>query len=235
MLASPIVVGVIAAGPSWAHAPLVATWIVGYFAFFAMSLWLKASRKERYVAPMRAYAVATAVLGLTTLAVEPRLIRWAPLFAVLSGIALFEASRRRDRSLLSGLSTVLAAGAMTFVVMDAGDGLVTRADVARATFLALAQLGYLVGVLLYVKTMIRERNNPRFKAISVGWHVAITLIAAVWAPTHPPAWGLVAVYVVLTIRAAVMPGRPLKPKQVGMAEMPLHALVVAAALVAVMV
>lgn len=233
MLVSPLIAGIVASGPAWVHLPLTVTWIVGYFAFFATSLWLKAARKERYVTPMRTYLVATALAGLITVMLIPRLVLWCPVFAALSAVALVEASRRRDRSVLSGLSTIIAAALMTFVVMDAAGGLATRDDVGRAAFLTLAQVGYLVGVLLYVRTMIRERDNPAFLRISAGWHVGIVVIAAAWAVWHPWVWLLVGVYALLLARAAFVPGRPLKPKQVGLAELPLHALVLAAALVAV--
>ena len=56
------------------HVPLTAFWFVGYFAFFATSLWLKARRRPRYWPPVRAYGIGAALLGLVTLAVQPSLI-----------------------------------------------------------------------------------------------------------------------------------------------------------------
>ena len=60
MLASPLAVGILAGGPAWVHVPLTALWFVGYFAFFATSLWLKARRRPRYWPPVRAYGIAAA-------------------------------------------------------------------------------------------------------------------------------------------------------------------------------
>lgn len=228
MLASPFVVGIIAAGPAWVQIPLAVTWFVGYFAFFALSLWLKSRRRAKYLPPVRAYGIATFVAGLTVLLMQPSLALWAPPFVALSAVSLYEASQRRDRSLLSGVSTVLAAGGMTYVVMAAAGPL----DVARATFLTLAQLGYLLGVLLYVKTMIRERGNADFLRISIGWHLLITVAAAAWAITHPMTWWLVGAYALLLVRAIVLPRKALRPKKVGLMEIPLHVLVVVAALLA---
>ena len=51
MLATPLLVGILASRPTWAHLPLTAFWFLGYFAFFAAGLWLKAApaRRARYL------------------------------------------------------------------------------------------------------------------------------------------------------------------------------------------
>ena len=64
----------------------------------------------------------------------------------------------------------------------------------------------------YVKSMIRERDNPRFLWTSVGFHAASALLLAVLAP-----W-VAAVFVVLTVRAWWVPRLGWTPKQVGIAE-----------------
>ena len=87
MLATPLLVGILASGPSWIHLPLTAFWFLGYFAFFATGIWLKAKRRERHRPPVLAYGSAAAVAGLLTLVLQPDLIRWAPLFAVPSASA----------------------------------------------------------------------------------------------------------------------------------------------------
>ena len=81
MLIVPYVVGLVAAVAdsrfTLADVTLFGFWMVGYFAFFATSLWLKSRRKARYFPPVRAYAVGSAVLGLLTLALQPSLWSWA--------------------------------------------------------------------------------------------------------------------------------------------------------------
>ena len=59
MLAGPLLVGVLASEPRWVHLPLTLLWFVGYFAFFAIGLWLRSRRKARYRPPVRAYGLAT--------------------------------------------------------------------------------------------------------------------------------------------------------------------------------
>ena len=42
MVTVPLLLGVGLAGPSWIHLPLAVAWMTGYFAFFALGLWVKA-------------------------------------------------------------------------------------------------------------------------------------------------------------------------------------------------
>ena len=220
MLASPFLVGVVAASPRWVHLPLLLLWFVGYFAFFAAGLWLKSGRRARYLPPVRAYGLATVPLAIGVLLLRPDLVVWAPLFAPLLLAGLWFAAHRQDRSLPSGLATILAACLMTMVAFDAGDG----TDWARAWTLTAVLAGYFVGTLFYVKTMIRERDSQPHYWWSVGYHAALT-VAVAWL-----SWWLAGLFALLALRAAVLPGRGLSPKQVGIGEIVANIAVVVVAL-----
>lgn len=208
MLASPLLVGALASGPTWLHALLAAFWFVGYFAFFATSLWLKSGRRARYLPPVRAYAVAAAALGVATAALQPGLLRWAPLFLLPLGAGLWAAAARRERELLAGLTTVIGSALMTVVAYDVGGG----TDFRRAWLLTLVQFVYFAGTVFYVKSAIRERGNVGFLSISVGAHVAAAI--GLWFVS--PWLGLV--FAVLAGRAALVPRLGLTPKQLGVGE-----------------
>jgi len=217
MLASPLLVGVLAGGAAWVHLPLAAFWFAGYFAFFATSLWLKASRRAKWFPPVRTYGLLSLALGACVLVIEPGLVRWVPLFVVPLGIGLYAAAHRQDRALVSGLATTAGSALMTVVAYDAGPG----TDLARAWQLALVQFLYFAGTVFYVKTVIRERDNPAFKWLSGGYHVlALLVVASVFGliENDGTAWPLMVVFAVLLVRAvAVPPYRP-TPKQIGIAE-----------------
>jgi YwiC-like protein len=223
MLASPFLVGVVASSPRWVHLPLLLLWFVGYFAFFATGLWLKSGRRARYLPPVRAYGLATLPFGIVVVLLRPDLFVWAPLFAPLLLAGLWFAARRQDRSLPSGLATILAACLMTMVAFDAGDG----SDWSRAWTLTAVLVAYFVGTLFYVKTMIRERDSRAYYRLSVGYHVVAAVALALVS------WWLGGLFALLAVRAAVLPGRHLSPKQVGMGEIGANLAVVVAALLAV--
>lgn len=208
MLATPLLVGTLASSPGWIHLALAAFWFAGYFAFFATGLWLKAARRPRFLPPVRAYAVLAGALGALTLALAPGLLRWAPLFAVPLTVGLVASARRDERSLWSGVATSAGSSLMTLVAYDAGGG----ADWARAWVLTAVLAAYFTGTVLYVKTMIRERDDERYHWLSALAHAAATV-----GMTAVDPW-LVIVFALLTIRAAVLPAFRLAPRVVGIGE-----------------
>lgn len=210
MLAAPLFVGTVASGPTWVHLPLAAFWFTGYFAFFATGLWLKARRRDRWFPPVRVYVPAAMALGLVVLAVQPELVRWAPAFVLPLGVGLVAAAQRHERDLVAGLTTVTASGLIAVVAYDAGTG--PGGSLDRGWLLAAIQFAYFAGTVFYVKSAIRERGNTGFLRLSVGVHLATTLAMGAVSP-----W-LVGVFALLTLRAAVLPGRGLTPGRIGVIE-----------------
>jgi hypothetical protein len=174
MLASPLLVGALAAGLRPVHLLLGAFWFAGYFAFFAASVWLKSGRRPRHLRPVQVYVALAAVLGAATLAASPGLLRWAPAFAVPLGIGLWSSATRNERALVSGLATTVGSAIMAVVAYDAGGG----TSGLRAWTLAAVQAAYFAGTVFYVKSLIRERGSATFLRASIGYHLA---------PSPPPA------------------------------------------------
>ena len=226
MLAAPALAGIISSGPTLAQVVLTAFWFSGYLAFQATGLWLKSRRKSRWWPPVRTYGVLAAGLGLITVVLDPGLVRWVPLFLVPAALGLFAYARRDDRSLLSGVTTTAAACLFAPVAHDAGQ----HQDWPRIWLLTLVLALYFIGTVLYVKTMIRERESAGYRLGSITYHVAALLIVA--AAGH---WWLAGVFAVLLLRAAVLPRLTLSPKQVGIIETVLTVAVLAVALLTVRV
>ena len=225
MLIVPFAVGALEGGPSWRHLPLLLTWLIGYFAFFAAGLWLRSRRKPRYWPPVRTYGALTVAFGLV--AIEPELLRWAAIFLPLLGVSLWCSWRRADRTLLNDGVTVLAACLMTVVATGVGAhggepgapdlaslAWLPGADQARPWVLAALLLGYFAGTVLYVKSMIRDRGDRGRYALSVAYHAAVCVPAAIAGP-----W-LGAFFITLAVRAAVVPRQwpGLTPAAIGVGE-----------------
>ncbi|KAB7746442.1 hypothetical protein GA707_02790 [Nostocoides sp. F2B08] len=222
MLATPLLVGILASGPTWTHVPLTAFWFLGYAAFFATGLWLKSRRGPRYRRPALVYSAAAAVAALLTLLADPTLLRWAPLFVVPLGVGLLASAVRDERSLWNGVATTVGSTLMTVVAYDAGAG----TDLERAWLLAGVLGLYFVGTVLYVKTIIRERGSEPYYWLSVGFHGLATLALV---PLTPP---LTPVFAALTARAAIVPAFRITPKQAGIGEIVATVVVAVTALLA---
>lgn len=229
MLVAPVVLGaMLAERLDRRHVLLLAFVIVGYLAFFATGLWLKARRRPRYLPPVRAYLPAAAAVGLLVAVSTPHLVRWAPLFVVPMAVGLYASATRDERSIWSGLATTAGATLLTPVAFDvAGDWSGRTAEVWWAT----AVLGgYLAGTVFYVKTMIRERGAKGWWLASILWHVLVVGLVALGPVIVGMSWAAVAaalvVAVVLLGRAAVLPRYPLSPKVVGIIEIVLTVSVV---------
>jgi len=228
MITLPALAGAVLGGFSWVHVPLLLFWWVGYFFFQAAALWLKSHRRAKYFPPVRAYGLAMVPFGVATAVMRPALAAWALAFAPLVGIAAKSAWDRTERSLLNDGATVLAACLMFPVARAAGAG---RPDVGWAwTWTAFAiELAYFWGTVPHVKSLIRERDNPRFARFSLGYHAVVTLVVLVatvaGALDRTPlrGWLLVGLWVALCVRTLVMPrlqtaGRPLRPAVIGIVE-----------------
>lgn len=226
MLVVPPVAGGTVGGWSWRHVLLLVAWLVGYLAYHAAGLWLRSGRKVRYQQPVLVYGGAGVVLLAALLVASPRLLVWAPVFAPLLATSLVASLHRADRSWFNDTVTVSAAALLTPVAASLGTGTPWAVDVWVATGVLLA---YFLGTVPYVKSLIRERDDPRVRQVSVAYHV---LVATLFAAVHP-ALGVVGV--LLAVRAAVVPWRwpGARPAAIGAGEV-VATLVVTVVLLAVL-
>ncbi|SCL15329.1 YwiC-like family protein [Micromonospora inyonensis] len=146
--------------------------------------------------------------------------RWLHLPLLVAWLAGY-ARLRRERALVNDLASVVQNCVMVLVAAT-----VTGAEISQATLAFVAVLRYFTGTVLYVKTMIRERDNPAFHRLSVIYHVLAFAGAASLGVT------LAVVFAVLLARAAALPRYRLAPKHVGIVEIGTSALVLLAAVTA---
>jgi hypothetical protein len=211
MLVVPPVVGATMAGWTWRHALLMAAWLVGYLAYHAAGIWLRSGRRARYVRPVLVYGGAGVVLLAALVASAPRLLLWSPAFAVLLGVSLVASLRRADRSWWNDTVTILAAALLTPVAAGLGASVVAPGRLWTATAVLAS---YFLGTVPYVKCLIRDRDDPRVRRVSIGYH-SVLAVAAWWV--HP-ALGVVAA--LLLTRAVVVPWRwpRVRPAPLGVGE-----------------
>lgn len=241
MLSLPVVVGLIlharTAPLSWHLLPLGGCWVLGYLAFNAATIWMKTPERRRpaQLPPVLVYGALSLLFGLTAIALAgPRLLGWAVVFCALIVPALWLAAQRKERTVLSGGLTTAAASAMVVVVQFVSplDFLgAWSTDIARAaTLFAGLTFGYLFGTVLHVKGMIRERGKPVWFHASVGYHIAVALVATGLAAADRASWVWTFFFALAAARAWALPRvaerRGVKPLTIGLVEIALTTLFV---------
>lgn len=222
MLLLPYLAGVLAVGFRWRHAPLIGAWLAGYLLSYYASQAVKTGSPRRFRAQLVLYAPLTTVLVAVTVATSPAVLRYAPAYALLLGVSLWYARRRRERALGNDLVLVLASCLMvpvTATVAGSGSGL----DSGRVSAVGLLVFGYLGGTIPHVKSMIRERDDVRYRWASLAWHALALAGAALLGPMPG------AVFALLALRAWVLPRHRLAPKWIGIVEIVASVLVLVAA------
>jgi hypothetical protein len=227
MLAVPLLLGVAASRPSAWHLLLGAVAITGYLASATGQAWLRARRRETLTLPLVVHLVAFGILGLVLVAARPVLLAGLVVLVPTTALITFGArpGTRRD------LANSLAQAAQALVLVPAAALVADAFDPGRVAIATAVTAAWLLGTVLVVRSMLRERDSVAFAGVSAGYHAVLVLPAALLGP----AWAILVFG--LAVRAAALPaigrrraaaGRPLKPIHVGLVE-----LVAAVALVVV--
>ena len=237
MLFIPPLMGLILQ-PSWAAVPLFITWWAGYFTYFAITIWVKSRLRPKHLPPVLTYGAITALAGIAALITQWQLISWLPIFAPIIAVAVYETIKRRERSLASGWSTVLAAAMMLPTVASISTS-GTPAAVSGDLWWATAWFAlYFGGSIYYVKTLIRDFGNRTRFIQSVIFHAIVCVAAMGLALAQPHTWPVAVVSALLLARSYAVPrtaqrrGKRIPPKYVGMVDGVVTVFVVVAAFAA---
>lgn len=232
MLLLPVLLGVAASTPSPWQLAVAGAALAAYLASATAQTWSRSRRPAAYRLPIAVYATTAAILALVLLVAFPQLAL-AAVVIVPMGIIVLRGSQpgtRRD------LANSLAQVAQSLVLVPVTAWVSGDWDPQRVLAYTCVAAGYQLGVVLVVRSVLRERGNESFAALSVGFHVALVVLAALFLP---PAYAVVAVG--LTARAAALPiaqrrmaggPRPLRPVHVGIVEIVASASVVLVAFLA---
>ncbi len=218
MLAVPLLMGMAVGGPNPWHLLLATTAVTGYLASATVQAWRRARKREPFVLPMRVYLVALAVQGSVIAAAFPVLLMAV---VVLAPTALFVAAEAKPgtrRDIANSLIQVVQALVLVPAAAVVG-GVTDPTRLAVATGIAAV---YLVGTVLVVRSVLRQRGNRGFAAFSAGFHGAGMVVAALTLPVAWPVLGLGlgarAVLLPIVVDRRARAGRPLRPVHVGIVE-----------------
>jgi len=218
MLALPFLVGVSVGPPAPWQVVLAVAALAGYLVAATAQAWLRARRRASFVPSLIAYGLVFAVSAAALVVAFPGLL-WAAVVVVPAGAVVAAGARPgtpRD------LANSFAQTAIALVLVPSAAHLSGGAEleaVVRATAVAA---GYLAGTVLVVRSVLRERGNRAYAALSVSFHLALVPAATVALP-----WPYALCALGLAARAVALPAlqrrragtaRPLRPVHVGIVE-----------------
>jgi hypothetical protein len=232
MLLLPLLLGVAASRPDPWHLALGGAALAGYLGSAALQAWARARRSPIYRAPIAVYGAAFTVLGLPLAWSFPALVLAVVVIAP-AALVVFGGARpgtRRD------LANSLAQVAQALVLVPAAAYVSGAFEIDRVVPATGVAAGYLVGTVLVVRSVLRERGNGAFAALSIGFHAVLAVLASLLLPAAylPLAAGLALRALALPVvqRRLARGRRPLRPIHVGMVEIVASIAVVAVAFLA---
>lgn len=230
MVVLPFWIGVLLSAFTWKHLLVFSCWVLGFFSFFALSLWFKSGQKKRYAPPVRVYLTLTIILGTATVLVLPQLLEWGMIFIPLALIAAIQAYLRKERTLLARLVSILSAGLITLVAYDVGIAFnrgfwpltwLDHPDVTPTTWVesptgqvhgwawaglvALGIVMYYWSTVPYVRSLVRQKGSSRFWYFSVLNHFALLILVVVQYFLSWVSLTYLVVWILLAIRAVAVP------------------------------
>jgi len=218
MLLVPLLVGMAVSRPAPWHLVLAGAALTAYLASASVQAWSRARRPRAYRAPIAIYGGLFAILGLTLVVAFPVLLLTLVIAGPAAVLVLGGARPGTPRDLANSLAQVVQA----LVLVPAAAFVSGSFEVGPVVTATAVAAGYLIGTVLVVRSVLRERGNDTFAALSIGFHVVLTGLALAFLP---PAYAGVAA--ALALRALALPmlqrrlatgPRPLRPIHVGLVE-----------------
>lgn len=217
MLLLPLLLGVAASRPDPWQLALGGAALTGYLASATVQAWSRARRAPEFRTPAAIHGTVFAILGLTLVLVFPALLL-ALVIGVPAALVVARGARpgtRRD------LANSLAQVSLALVLVPSAAWVSGAFEPWRVAVFTGVAAAYLFGTVLVVRSVLRERGNAAFAALSVAFHFAL-IVPAVLLPV-----GYTVLAAALAGRAVALPvvqrrqaagSRPLRPIHVGLVE-----------------
>lgn len=169
----PYFLGMLLGNPTFLHIPFLIGWFALFLASTPMLNMIRRPKSKNEMVPwFIKYMVVSLLFLIPVLWMEPKLL-WLGLFIpALLAVNIYFIQQKNERHLLNdvcGIVMFLLGGFGAYLL---GEGEL-RIDI---WMLCLYILFYFVGSAFYVKSLIRERKNHRFKWVSHSYHLFLLFI-----------------------------------------------------------
>lgn len=209
MLSIPFLLGVFKGEPVWSHILLFLAWVFLYVSSYLLSLVMKGKKTRYYWKWFFIYAIPALLLLIYPIFYNIRIILFGVAMVPFFLTTLYYSKIKKDRALINDIVAIIifCIGALTSYYYS-------TATLDRTAWLIfLYNFLYFLGTVFYVKTMIRERKNIRYKYVSWSYHIGLVLIFAIIGK-----FLTALAYLPAMVRALVLYGKNPRIKIIGINE-----------------
>jgi len=209
MVLIPFWLGAAASGVVWQHIPFFVGWILLYLATYPMLLLFKGKKRSFYYKWVMIYIIPALFLLMAPLLKTPSIVFFGLVMLPFFVVNAYFSSKNKDRALVNDFSAII-----TFGIAGLASSYLSTASInIEAVMVFVASVLFFVGSTFYVKTMVREKKNIRFKYISWSYHVIVPIV---WGVTGQ--WLVALAFIPSLVRAIVFYGHPIEMLKLGVYE-----------------
>lgn len=210
MALMPFLYGMLLAGPISLHFCLLLAWFSLYLMTYPFLNLFKGRNLELYRKWTLIYGIASLLFSLPALLYNWYILYFLAAMFPFVAINIYYVKQKDERALLNDF-----AGIIIFALAGMGAYYFPHYQWDEKIYwVALYPSLFFVGVTLYVKSVMRERKNPRYLQASIVFHL-LCIIGCILFQHYLIAFAFVPPF----IRSIVLPKHKLSVKQVGLIEM----------------
>ncbi len=209
MALMPFLYGMLLTTPVWQHIFLLFAWCSLYLMTYPFFNLFKGKNLAFYQKWTLIYGSAALLFALPALLHNWRIIYFVAAMLPFALVNLYYIKQKNERALLNDLSGILIFALAGMAAYYFPNG---QFD-ANIYQVALYPTLFFSGTTLYVKSVLRERKNPRYLRASIIFHLLCVLIFALLQQ-----YWLSAAFLPPLARAFWLPQRKLSAKQIGLIE-----------------
>lgn len=211
----PFIYGIISTRLISLHLFLALSWLFLYFCSYPFLSVFSKKQNHRYKKWAVIYFIISLIFALPVIVYQTGILQFLLPIAPLVIVQIYYAKQKDERNLINDI-----AGILTFGVV----GMVSAYLVTTQYHfeVLLHPTLFFIATTLYVKSVARERKNPRYLKASIALHLILMLIY-----TALGAYGLSVAYLIGFIRAWIIPQKRLTIKQIGLLEFPMTVILLA--------
>lgn len=209
MLIIPFWIGVVAQGFMWQHIFFFLGWLLLYLATYPMLQLFKKRKMSFHLKWTAIYLIPALLLLLIPLITRPSIIYFGLAMIPFFMINIYFSSKKNDRAFLNDISAIIS-----FCIAGLASSYLPAGEIGeKAIYAFVLSFLFFVGTTFYVKTMIRERNNIKYKYYSWIYHFVVPIGFFLFGK-----WLYGLAFISSLFRAIYYYGKKMSMKQIGILE-----------------